>query len=123
LNPIDWKNTTTEDMLADPHKFGLPTFQEFCSYPGKWKRRNDESFQALDKGPSIFREALKKIKFFVNGKSLKSIEELEKALGDHGHQMSDLRLGNPRESKVKFDMQIKPVGGGLEHEVHVNIFP
>ncbi len=113
---------TIEDILANPNKYGAPTFEQFLSNKAKWTKRSDDSMITLTDGPEKFRKDLKKIKFFIHGVELSGEDAVERALGDHGFSLEDIDLTN-RGSALKKEIMMKPVGGGLEHEVHVNFLP
>ncbi len=110
---------TIEDILQNPHKYGAPTFEEFQRNPGRWKKRNDDAMVTLTDGPERHRSELKAIKYFVNGLELSGENEVERALGDHGYGLEDIDLTN-RDSKLKKEITMVPIGGGLAHDVHVN---
>ena len=115
------RKITVEDILANPNKFGAPTFEEFCANPSKWKKRTDDSMIMLTDGPEKFRKDLKKMKYFVNNLELGSEEEVERALGDAGFTLEDIDM-TKRDSALKKELKMVPVGGGLDHEYHVHFF-
>lgn len=118
---IDWQNTSTEDIIANPHAFGLPTFDEYCKVKEKFSMAPDV-FGAMDNGPSQFRKDLKKMKFFVHGKPIPNPEMLDRILSDEGYSNADIKFGSP-SSRLKHEINHVPVGGGLDHEVHINFLP
>lgn len=111
-----------EEILADPNKFGLPTFAQFRKNLSKWRLRNDRYLTALQDGPQNFRKHLKKIRYFVHGSELAGEEAVEKMLLDHGYTMEDIDLEN-KTARLKKTINNVPVQGGLDHEIHVNFLP
>ncbi len=111
---------TIDDIFQNPRKYGAPTFEEFCA--GKGKQRKDQQMIALVDGPQNFRKDLKKIRFFVHGKPLPTEESVEQMLLDHGFTLEDIDLENKRNRLPK-RINLVDVGGGLEHEIHVNFLP
>ncbi len=111
---------TVDDIFQDPHKFGAPTFEEFCR--GRGRQRKDAQMIALTDGPNNFRKDLKKMRYFVHGVELPTEESVELMLADHGFTLEDIDLENKRNRLAK-TINIVDVGGGLEHEIHVNFLP
>lgn len=108
--------------MRNPHKYGAPTFEEFARNKAKFQKRDDQSMVILTDGPDKFRKNLKKIKYFIHGVELSGEDAVEKALGDHGYSLEDIDLGN-RGSALRKEINYVPVGGGLDHDVHVNFLP
>jgi len=120
-NPLSkFQHAQLDDIIADPHKFGAPTFEEFAAMREKYLGRDDDAMIAITDGPKKFRKDLKKIKFQVHGLDMKE-EQVEKALGDHGYSLSDIDLEN-RNSKLKKEIQMVPLGGG-KFDLVVNFLP
>lgn len=117
---VDFSNAQIEDLIADPHKFGCPTFEEFSKARDKWLPREDEAMVMLTDGPQRFRNDLRKITFQVHGKEMKP-EQVERALGDYGYTLADIDLEN-RNSRLKKQVEMTPLGGG-KYDVVVNFLP
>ena len=118
---IDWRNVTIEDLQANPKKFGLPTFKEFCKSRDKWFGREDDSMVTLTEGPKNHRAGLEKIIYQIHGVNLNSEEAVEKALGDHGFSLADIDL-EKKDAKLKKSMNIIPKGAG-KYDIVVNFLP
>ena len=114
--------TSVEEILADPNKFGVPTFAQFKRNPDVYRPRKDRYLAAFSQGPENFRKNLKGIRFFCHGKELRGEEDVERMLLDHGYTMEDIDLEN-KGTRLKKTINFKPVQGGLDHEVHVNFLP
>lgn len=108
--------------MADPNSFGAPTFEQFCKNPTKWRKRKDTQMIALSDGPTQFRKDLKKIRYFVHGEELSSEESVEQMLIDHGFTLDDIDLDN-KSGRLAKTIDLVDVGGGLDHEIHVNFLP
>lgn len=106
--------------MQDPRKYGAPTFEEFCR--GRGRDRKDRQMIALTDGPQNFRKDLKKIRYFVHGNELQGEEAVEKMLADHGYTLEDIDLEN-KSGRLNKTINYVDVGGGLEHEIHVNFLP
>lgn len=39
-----------EDLMDDPHRFGLPTLEEYMKNPSRWKIKEDEVVDGIDAG-------------------------------------------------------------------------
>lgn len=117
---VDFSTAQLDDLIANPHKFGCPTFEEFVLMRDQLVPRDDEAMISLTDGPKMYRRDLNTIKFQVNGFDMKP-EQVEKALGDHGYTLADIDLEN-RDSKLKKEIQMEPLGGG-KYDVVVNFLP
>lgn len=117
---MDLSGITVEDVMQDPHKFGMPTFQEFAANRQRWVKREDDSMIMLTDGPNKFRKDLHKIKFQVHGNDMPE-EHVERALSDYGFTLEDIDLEN-RGSRLKKKIDMIPLGGG-KYDVVVNFLP
>lgn len=119
---IDWSKVTVEDLAANPHRFGLPTFQEYQAARHKWNPSMDadSAMVAISDGPQRFRRDLNKIKYQVNGEDVLE-DHVERALGNHGFTLADIDLEN-RNSKLKKEINMVPLGGG-KFDLVVNFKP
>jgi peptidase E len=117
---VDFNGASLEDLVANPHKFGCPSFEEYVKLREKYQPREDEAMISLTDGPNKYRNDLNKIKFQVNGFDMKE-EQVEKALGDHGYALADIDLEN-RDSKLKKEIDMIPLGGG-KYDLVVNFKP
>lgn len=109
-----------EELMLDPHKFGAPTFEEFTR--GRGRVRKDQQMIALTDGPKNFRKDLKKIRYFCHGEELPNEESVEKMLADHGYTLEDIDLEN-KIGRLRKTINYVDVGGGLDHELHINFLP
>lgn len=117
------RTTQVEDLARDPRSYGLPTFEEYAAHPGKWKLKKSDAFAAVDNGPIQIRHLLRKVKFKINGVSVGSLEEAEKAIGDFGYTIDDFEFGKPgMTSKLKYSSEMIPQGAG-KYDVEINFLP
>lgn len=90
----DFSNLTIEDIAADPHKFGAPSFKEFCA--GKYRKPSQDEqdkLALLDNGPKKIRKQMRK-QFWVVGKyKCETAEQAEKVAASEN---IDLRFYSPQ---------------------------
>ena len=115
------RDTTIDDLLADPKGFGLPTLEEYSKMRETYWGRSDDAMASIVDGPQSFRKDLRKIKFQVHGSDLSSAEQCERVLGDYGYTLEDIDLDN-RNSKLKKQIDMIPLGGG-KFDILVNFLP
>lgn len=114
--------TQVEDLCRDPAAYGLPTFEQFSAHPD-WYRPKHDSFMALDNGPQAIRKLLRKVKYKINGVSVNSLEEVERAIKDHGYTIDDFEFGKPgMTSKLKYKSEMIPQGAG-KYDVEIDFLP
>lgn len=121
MKSIDWSNVTIEDILADPNKFGAPTFDQFRNNYGAYQRRQDDAMTAITQGPQQFRKDLNKIIFKINGVELPGEDAVETALLDHGYSLADIDIEN-QNSRLQKTIEMIPQGGG-KYDIVVNFIP
>lgn len=117
------RSTTIEDLMANPHAYGIPSFEDYQRNPGKWKMSSSNAeagMESITSGPQQFRKDLNKIILKVHGKEMPE-EHIERALSDFGFGLEDIDLGN-RKSRLKKDIQMLPQGGG-KYDLVVNFLP
>lgn len=112
---------TMEDIIADPEKYGAPTFEQFKMMREKFMGRYDDQMVALSQGPLMGRKDLCKIRYQINGIELPNEEAVEKALSDYNHTLADIDL-DKQNSRLKKSIQMVPLGGG-KFDVVVNFMP
>lgn len=117
---IDFSSLTIEDLAANPGKFGIPTFEQFCANPDRYRRKRTMSMDMLSNGPRQFRRDLNKIIYKINGHEMPE-DHVERALGDHGYTLADIDLLN-RGTRLKKEVNMIPLGGG-KYDIVVNFLP
>jgi hypothetical protein len=91
-----------EDILEDPTKFGMPTFDEFRRSPEKYLGRDDERFSEVDRGSVLIQNLIQKHIYVIEGYRCKSLEEVERVAADMGIPIREL----------DYRPQIRPTGAG-----------
>ena len=97
-NPIT-ADTTINDILSDPAKYGAPTYMDYISNPGRWSTDN---LALVDQSTQQLRQVLKSQVYTVFGVKCKTLERAESIAQEHGHKLRDM-VPQP---------QVIPVGGG-----------
>lgn len=104
------------EILANPHKFGAPTFEEFCTAPDKYRRAMEQVMVAPDMGTSAFPQLVKTQRYFFRdaaGKAhkCKTLDAVHKVAQSEGVTLDQL----------DYDPQVVPTGDG-KCEIHVTFF-
>lgn len=82
----------SDDVIMNPHKYGMPTFAEFARDPEKYLGRPDEVLALADEGCSILRKgkALRRHQYEIEGYKCKTIEEVQKVAAQQGIPLETL---------------------------------
>ena len=113
-NLSHFTNATVEDLVADPKKYGAPTFEEFCKNREKFFGRWDDAFVAVDKGSQNLDKIVKGYKYEVIGVECNSLEQVETRCRDVGIDLEGRG----------FDIKPRIIDlGGRVCEVIVNFVP
>jgi hypothetical protein len=116
-NPLD-----DIDLIWDnPHKFGMPTFEEFCKDPDKWRQKEDEQFALADKGSSILKHYVTKQIYEIDGYRCRSLDEVDKIAKSQGYSLDQLEfspviipdVGRKCKLLVRFRIRKNNNGGTL----------
>lgn len=78
--------------MANPNKFGLPTFEQFRQNPAKWRMPKDIMLQKIDEGSQQFVTIRKHLYFAVlpDGRTIAcgdSLARCERTLSDEGYDI------------------------------------
>ena len=91
LKNIDFE----KEFSKDPHRFGMPTFEEFSRAPDFWRKQwrgnDDWILEMVDKGSTNLNKYIAKHEYFIDGYKCNSAEEVEKVAKDQGYKLSDLK--------------------------------
>lgn len=74
--------TDIADIAANPNKYGAPTFEQFKSNRDKYLGRDDDTFNAIDKGSSNLAGSVRKHEYEIEGYRCKSLEEIERVASE-----------------------------------------
>lgn len=100
------ENVSFDDIMNNPHKYGLPSFEEFRKNPDpwreKWRGRHDEIMAIVDAGSANLKHHVVKHRYRFGEWEESSLERIEKLANDHGLSVMDL----------DFTSKVVPIGGG-----------
>lgn len=85
-------NLTMKDLFDNPHKYGLPSFDEYAKAPDKYRSREDDTLACVDNGPTILRRDIKEHVYHIEGYKVRSLHEVEKIARGHGWTMLDMDI-------------------------------
>jgi hypothetical protein len=72
------------ELMRNPNKFGVPTFEEFCRNPEKFTGRWDQKFQEVDRGSQWLGKVATRHIYEVEGTRCRSLEEVERVAKEKG---------------------------------------
>ncbi len=105
-----WKDATLQDLLADPKKFGAPTFGEYKSDPYKYQ----VNWAAVADNGSRNLGGQVKQTYKLFGYEVKKIEYAEKIAKDHGHDLRNMTIHpqiiNEGGQKYNVVVEFRPKG-------------
>lgn len=82
----NFKEVTIEDIEADPHKFGAPSFEEFCADPDRYRMRKDHLLAISDNGPQLegLKKRLGKRRWEMDGYEFRCLEHVQNYCNSEG---------------------------------------
>lgn len=89
-DPSVFVDATIDDVLADPAKFGAPSFDDFKKNREKYKGRDDDQLASADKGSTALNRHVRKHYYELNGHRTTKIEELERIARNEGYTLKEL---------------------------------
>lgn len=81
-----------DDLLDAPHKYGLPTFEEFAKNPEKYKGGVEQLFEVVDKGSNQLNRLIRKHEYRILGYKCKTLEEVQKIMNAEGIKLDEVTL-------------------------------
>lgn len=86
------------DIIANPNKFGAPTYEQFCRNPNRWRLPSDSVLQSASAGSRVFNN-VKKQRYEVlrpTGAVTKcqTLEEVERVCLSEGIAIEELEMRN-----------------------------
>lgn len=90
------------EILEDPHKYGMPTFEEFARNSEKYLGRDDDAFSQVDAGSRNLDRHVKRHVYEIEGYRCKSLEEVERVARSQGIALKEL----------EYEPELIPLGGG-----------
>ncbi len=74
--------SSIEELTSNPNKFGAPTFEQYKADRDKYLGRNDDTFNAIDKGSRSLGKVAVKHEYEIEGFRCKSLEEVERVASE-----------------------------------------
>lgn len=101
------------DIIKDPHKYGVPTIEEFMRNPAKYQTTfsDREELDMVDNGGQNLRRILVKKTYHVGTQEFKSLEKAQQFCIDHGIPMG------------KWKAHVEKVPGNWAHEKVIFMSP
>lgn len=106
---------TPDDIMENPTKYGLPTFEDYCKDRERYLGYSDQLFRTIDAGPQNaerLRKLMHKMRFRVAGHYVKTVEKLQSVARE---EWGD-------DVKLEMYPQMLPIGGG-KWECVVEVMP
>lgn len=86
------KDTTIDDIINDPKKYGAPTFEEFKHHKEQYQVRTQTVLDSIDNGSSMLRNHITGVRYEIFGIIVNRAVEAEKIANDHGYKKEDLEM-------------------------------
>lgn len=98
---------TIEDLVENPTKFGMPTFEEFIRNKKKWMGSKEDWLESIDAGDPVLKLTQR---YYVEHYRVESLEQAERIALDMGFNLYDdfvldpqiVQDGGRHVSEVKF---------------------
>lgn len=75
---------TVEDVMLDPHRYGLPTLEEYKRNPSAYKMGSEYLLGTVDRGSKVFTKGFKRYTFEIAGYKARSLEEVQTIAANEG---------------------------------------
>ena len=83
-----------DDLIANPHAFGMPTFDEFCKnrdhYLKNWKLNDDAVFESADSGSISLKRETKEHWYYWGMHKSKNLYDIVRMVKDEGFTPDDV---------------------------------
>jgi hypothetical protein len=86
------KTADLSDVMDNPKKYGVPTFEEYARNRDKWIGKHDDQFAWIDKGTTILKKRISTQKYSIFGYRADSLEECERIANAEGCNISQLEI-------------------------------
>lgn len=86
------KDIELDDILQDPVRYGLPTFEQYKANPDKWKPGGNILEAADNSAAGQIRKLIRKQRYEFEGYEAKSLEIVERMARDEGLSLQDLEM-------------------------------
>lgn len=84
-----------QDLIDNPTRYGVPTFEEFIKNKRKWMGSKDDVLASVDRGDHILKNTYRH-KYFVEGYRVDSLEQAERIALDMGFNLYDDFILDPQ---------------------------
>ena len=101
------KETTLEDLMADPKAYGAPTFEEYKKDPMKY---TVDKLAMIDRSTTLLRKNMRRQTYEVFGVRCNTLERATSVAKEHGIVLDNV---DPN----LWDIQVIPLGG-QKHDLH-----
>ena len=87
------QDVVMEDLLNNPKAYGLPTFQEFCKDPDRWRKSADKVLGAVDIGSvGGLKKFVAEQTYEVAGYKCKTLEECQRVAQNEGLSIESMEM-------------------------------
>lgn len=108
-----------DDILDNPHKYGLPTIQEFAANPQRWKQGVEELFEVVDRGSTQLNRLIRKHEYVILGYKTDKLEEVQRIMQSEGMRLDQFtikpELIRETAGKVKVIVEFVPKGHAIDN--------
>lgn len=103
--------TEFADIVDDPKKYGMPTFQEFAKNPDAYRLSDDFMLGVIDAGDKNLKEVKRHI-YKVFGYKTKSLAEAERIARNHGYSITSMKckpeVRQDHSTKLYIEVSFEP---------------
>lgn len=87
---FDFSELTIDDLIANPTKYGVPSFGQFKKNRQLYMGREDESMSQVSNGSKVLGKYVKNHRYYFGVYKCHTLEEVERTALNHGIPLSDL---------------------------------
>lgn len=69
---------------------GVPTFEQFCKNPKRYRKNAEETFEAVDEGGHAMRHLMHSMTYEIFGYKCTTLEEVQRIASSQGFQIDHL---------------------------------
>jgi hypothetical protein len=84
-----FRNATTEDIQADPHRYGAPTLEEFQRNKQKYIRNKLQDLLECVEAGSVHDKKTRRCRFEIGTQRFRSPEQVEKYVLENGIDLDE----------------------------------
>lgn len=81
---MNTNEVSVQDILNNPHRFGLPTFEEFRKNSEKYKNNESKHLGMVENSSVNFKKLIKKQSYQFEGIKCNCLEHAQNVAADHG---------------------------------------